>query len=193
MTTHAGADPTAGRHQAEREPTRRRPAAEPARAEPPPSWKRPARVLRHMVEFVVRRRAADPPRLTFSPIGGHYERHTLAPDVFDAPHVLRRRIDELARGGALDEANGNVCDDQITLWTEQWVDEVQDEYDDRLIELRLREAEAEAEVRRREYLIERSEARLREAEARFDELSRELDNPEPPKAPRRQHRRSEKK
>jgi hypothetical protein len=169
-------------------------SAEPgADVEPPPRWRRPATVLRHMVEFVVRRRAGEPPLLTFSPVGGHYERHTLAPEVFDAPPVRRRPIDELARAGALDEGNGNVCDDLIDFWVEQWCDEVQDEYDDRLIELLLRVAEAEAEVRRREYLVDRSEARLREAEARLHELNREFQTPEPPAVPKSRRGRSEKR
>jgi hypothetical protein len=158
---------------------------------PPPGWRRPARVLRHMAEFVVRRRTGDPPRLTFSPIGGHHQRHTMAPEMYDAPHVLRQLIDDLARSGALDEGNGNVCDDLINLWVEQWCDEVQDEYDDRLIELRLRVAEAEAEVRRREYLVERAEAELRRSETRYDGLNREFQTPDPPAGTQSRPGRSE--
>ncbi|MEV4349477.1 hypothetical protein AB0J83_33880 [Actinoplanes sp. NPDC049596] len=170
------------------------PESEPAPpVAPPDGWRRPARVLRHMAEYVIRRRTGDPPRLVFNPVGGHHERHTMAPEMYDAPHVLRQRIDDLARSGALDEGNGNVCDDLINLWVEQWCDEVQDEYDDRLIELRLRVAEAEAEVRRRDYLVERAEAELRRSETRYDQLNREFQMPDPPAVPRRRLGRSEKR
>jgi len=146
-------------------------------------WRRPATVLRNISERVARRRTSEPPRLTYEPISRRHERHTIAPPLFEAPHELRRRVDELARTGALDEGNGHVFDATIRSWVEQWCDQIQDEYDDQLIELRLREAEAEAECERREYLADLADRQLQEADERLQRLRSEFQTTERP-APR---------
>jgi hypothetical protein len=146
-------------------------------------WRRPATVLRKIADRVVRRRTAEPPRLTYEPIARVHERHILAPSLFEAPHELRRRIDELARAGALDEGNGHVFDATIRSWVEQWCDQIQDEYDDQQVELRLRQAEAEAECERRDYLAELAERQLNEADERLQRLRADVETDR--RAPRR--------
>jgi len=158
-------------------------------SEPAGRWRRPATVLRTVSERLARRRVQEPVRLTYEPISRVHERHMTAPSLFEAPHELRRRIDELARTGALDEGNGHVFDATIRSWVEQWCDQIQDEYDDQLVELRLREAEVEAEAERREYLADLADRRLEEADDRLRRLQSEFQTTRRPAPPRNDPRR----
>ncbi|WP_127504177.1 hypothetical protein [Actinoplanes solisilvae] len=138
-----------------------------------PPRRGPVAMFRHFTEWMLRR-PAEPARLAFQPMERVGDRYTIAPTLYEAPHELRRRIDDLAGAGALDEGNGHVFNATIRSWVEQWCDQIEDEYDEQAVELRLRLAEAEADIERRTYLAELADRQLEEADQRLRRLRDEF-------------------
>jgi thiamine biosynthesis lipoprotein ApbE len=87
-----------------------------------------------------------------------------------APEELRRRVDELARSGALDQGSGHVFDPTIDAWVQEWSHRIEAEHDARQSVLEQWEAHARAEAERLEQLAAQARQRLAETEQRLARL-----------------------
>jgi hypothetical protein len=86
----------------------------------------------------------------------------ISPELTDASGVLRARVNQLARAGALDQGSGHVFDPMIAAWVEQWTNRVDSEHDARQSVLQQRVLHAEAELERLRALADLNGRRLAE-------------------------------
>jgi hypothetical protein len=108
---------------------------------------------------------------------------SIAPSVEEASHVLRQRIDDLARSGAIDEGSGSFFDVMIASWVEQWHNDIDNEHEARQSELQLEEARITAELARRRVYEASAQRQLEELNAEITALQL------PPRRDRTERRR----
>jgi hypothetical protein len=133
------------------------------------SWLRPADVLRRILDNVFRRRTVVPSSGEFGLLRAPGYTGQLAPDIEDAPRLLRARIDALASAQAIDEGTGRVLDPTINSWVDQWALRVEREHraNQSLLQLHVVEARAERD---------RVQAELNRVQAELDDVNCYLAN-----------------
>jgi hypothetical protein len=100
---------------------------------------------------------------------------SIAPSVEEAAAVLRKRVDELARNGALDEGSGSFFDAMIASWVEQWHNDIDHEHEARQSELHLEQARLKAELERRRAYEDAAKRHLEELNAEIEALRQVTD------------------
>lgn len=144
----------------------------PVRNRPRPPWRNPVARLRALLTP-----APQPPTTDYSVLRmlrRPYSGAEMAPNIADAPGVLRGDVSELNRAGGLDEGNGRVFDTKIRAWTSTWAVAAAAEHEVRQSFLRQREDAAQRRAEHYQLRLDETENGLAEIDARIAALERRV-------------------